>query len=177
MIEVVLNDLCACKLHRELRDAGAKEIGGVLAAEQVSDGRFVVLDLSVQRNGGPAHFDREPEQHRAFMRRFHRKHGNQPGRFNYLGEWHTHPSFVALPSAPDVLQMQRLVEDREQVAPFLVLLVLRLGGDAQLVGSAHAFRRGHLPIRVRLAGVGATINEERTAFEFPDACCASNSFL
>ena len=60
MIEILLSPRCVRKLKRELRAAGRNEIGGVLAAEQVADGKFLVRDLSVQRNGTPTSFDRDP---------------------------------------------------------------------------------------------------------------------
>lgn len=161
MIDIILSCRCARKLKRELRLAGANEIGGVLAGEHLADGTFLIKDLSVQRNGTPSSFARDPVQHRKFMRRFHLLTGNDTERFNYLGEWHSHPSFLALPSTPDLRTMQAEIEDREQTASFLVLLVIKLGRDRGLIGSAHAFRRRHHPIRVNLtAAPGATVREE-----------------
>ena len=165
MIEVILSAKCARKLKRELRAAGRNEIGGVLAAEQIGDGKFLVKALSVQRDGTPTSFVRDPVQHRKFMRRFHLRTGNQPQRFNYLGEWHSHPSFLALPSAPDLREMYAEIADPEQTASFLVLMIVKLGKDAGLIGSAHAFQRGNRGMRVSLnAELGATINEEVSSF-------------
>jgi proteasome lid subunit RPN8/RPN11 len=161
VIDVVLSSRCARKLKKELRLAGRNEIGGVMAGEQFADGQFLVKDLSVQRNGTPTSFVRDPVQHRKFMRRFHLLTGNKPERFNYLGEWHSHPSFLALPSTPDIRTMQAEIEDDEQTSSFLVLLVIKLGRDGGLVGSTHAFQRRHLPIRVNLkAAEGAAVREE-----------------
>lgn len=161
MIEVILSAKCARKLKKELRAAGRNEIGGVLAAEQVGDGKFLVRALSVQRDGTPTSFVRDPAQHRKFMRRFHLLTGNQPQRFNYLGEWHSHPSFLALPSAPDLRAMHSEIADTEQTASFLVLMIVKLGTDAGLTGSVHAFRRGDRCIRVSLnAEPGAAVREE-----------------
>lgn len=161
MIDVILSSRCARKLKKELGLAGRNEIGGVLAAEQIGDGQFLVKDLSVQRNGTPASFLRDPVQHRKFMRRFHLLSGNNPERFNYLGEWHSHPGFLALPSMPDVRQMQAEIEDPEQTSSFLVLLVIKLGRDGRLVGSIHAFRRRQSPIRVNFkAAAGVALREE-----------------
>lgn len=100
MIDIVLSARCAHKLKKELRAAGVNEIGGVLAGEHLGDGRFLIKDLSVQRDGTPSRFVRDPVRHRNFIRRFHRLNGNDPERFNYLGEWHSHPSFLAAPQWP-----------------------------------------------------------------------------
>jgi proteasome lid subunit RPN8/RPN11 len=160
VIDVILTAACSRKLRRELLAAGSNEIGGVLAAEQVGDGRFVVRAISVQRNGSYASFRRDPEQHRAFIRRFSVRTGNDPERFNYLGEWHSHPSFVAMPSGPDLQQMQALIEETEQTSTFLVLLVIKLAKDGELCGSAHAFRRRVKHVRVRLKAQGRPVQEE-----------------
>jgi hypothetical protein len=122
-----------------------------LAAEHVGDGQFKVTDLSVQRTGGGlASFVRDPSTHRRFIRHFLARTGHRYDQFNYLGEWHSHPSFPVDPSIMDLRQMQSLIEDRGQQAHFLVLLVMKLGRRGNLEGSAHAFRRGQLPVRARL---------------------------
>lgn len=162
MIEVVFHRRCVQKLKRSLLGAGLNEIGGVLAAEQVGDGRFLVVDLSVQSNGTSSNFERDPIQHREFIRHFHDRMGNKPERFNYLGEWHSHPSYPATPSDVDFRQMQELVEDKEQESSFLVLIVVKLGLDGELQGSVHGFRPGFLPVRGRLHGIeeGAVHQED-----------------
>lgn len=154
MIEVVLPAGVAAKLRRELRRAGDREIGGVLAGEDLGGGRFLVADLSVQRSGGGvAHFVRDPGSHRRFMRRFLARTGNDYTRFNYLGEWHSHPRFPTLPSGTDLRQMQGLIEERGQPANFLVLLVVKLAGG-EIEATAHAFRRGARVVLARVAREG-----------------------
>ncbi|MYN37989.1 hypothetical protein GTP55_01230 [Duganella sp. FT109W] len=50
---------------------------------------------------------------------------------------------------------------------FLVLLIVKLGKDAGLIGSAHAFRRNHGVIRASLtAEQGAAIQEEGLYFHW-----------
>lgn len=167
MIEVVLNSRCIRKLRRELEAAGPNEIGGVLAAEQVADGKFLVLDLSVQRNGTTSHFERDPIQHTEFIRRFRGRTGDRPEQFNYLGEWHSHPSYPATPSSEDFNQMQRLVEDEEQASTFLALLVVKLDSRGMLRGTAHAFRPGKAPVRTTLKSTDVDgITEERASVIF-----------
>lgn len=163
MIDIVLSTRCARKLKKELRAAGRNEIGGVLAGEDLGAGRFLIKDLSIQRDGTPCRFVRDPARHRNFMRRFHLLTGNNHERYNYLGEWHSHPSFLALPSGPDVRAMLSEIMDAEQKANFLVLFVVKLGRDGGLIGSTHAFRRLRPPVRVKLVGApGVTIREEAT---------------
>lgn len=167
MIEVVLPANVAVKLRRELRRAGDREIGGVLAGEDLGGGRFLVANLSVQRSGGgAAHFVRDPGTHRRFMRRFLARTGNDYTRFNYLGEWHSHPSFPALPSGTDLRQMQGLIEERGQPANFLVLLVVKLSRGGEIEATAHAFRRGAQGVQARVTREeGGEVLAPKTALE------------
>lgn len=160
MIDVVLNSECVRKLKYELRTAGQNEIGGVLAAEQVGDGCFLVVDLSVQRNGTHSHFERDPAQHREFIRRFHERMGHKPERFNYLGEWHSHPAYPVTPSDVDLRQMQDLVEDAEQKSSFLVLMIVKLGLNGELRGSVHGLRPGFAPLRGLLRSIAEGVVQE-----------------
>lgn len=162
MIEVRLSDACGRKLKAELARAGSNEIGGVLAAENLGGGAFEIVDLSVQRSGGGfASFVRKFGQHDRFMRRFFDRTGHHYERFNYFGEWHSHPSFPALPSIVDGRQMQLLLREPDQKANFLVLLVVKTekGG---IEASAHAFAKGVRPMRVPLIG-GALVRDRGQA--------------
>lgn len=155
MIEVQLSPECAARLLSELRRAGSDEVGGVLATERVADQVFRIVDLSVQRRGGSyATFSRDARLHKRFMRRFLDLTGHQYERFNYLGEWHSHPSFPALPSITDIRTMHALLNAPDQAANFLVLLIVKRSTTGKLEGSAHAFALGLPPMRVPLVTLG-----------------------
>lgn len=163
-VQVLLSETVHSRLRNELRRAGSNEIGGVLAGEDLGDGRFLIVDISVQRNGGGfAHFVRDSSIHRRFMRRFFARTGNQYGRYNYLGEWHSHPSFSTQPSSTDARQMQQLIENEDQQANFLILVIAKLDRLGEVEASAHAFRRGLFPIKVLLSTrVGKAVKEPQT---------------
>lgn len=98
--------------------------------EFLDKGRFRVADLTVQGGGGTATaFVRVLGVALAVLSRFFRSTRRQYQRFNYLGEWHSHPSFKAVPSALDIGSMQALVCDPKVGANFLVLLIVRLAGE------------------------------------------------
>jgi hypothetical protein len=46
-------------------------------------------------------------------------------RFNYIGEWHSHPSFEVSPSGTDLDSMRRLVRDPGFKGRFAVLMITR----------------------------------------------------
>jgi predicted nucleotide-binding protein/proteasome lid subunit RPN8/RPN11 len=137
------------KLAIELARAGRREIGGVLVGEHQGEHRFRLVDLSVQRGGGThGGFDRRPDPHRAFLDDFFRRTGGEFERFNYLGEWHSHPSFSVHPSTIDLAQMQAIVEEEDAARLFAILLVVRLGVERCVELSALAFRPGCNPSTV-----------------------------
>lgn len=130
------------RLKRLLQDAGAREIGGVLMAEQLDVGHFRIVDFSVdEQTGSVAHFVRSPEHHEAALAKFFARTGNDFRRFNYLGEWHSHPSFSVLPSSEDQAAMVSLVEGERGIS-FAVLMIVRLGARRLLECSISLFVRG-----------------------------------
>jgi integrative and conjugative element protein (TIGR02256 family) len=139
------------RLKRELRRAGRQEIGGLLMGEHLRDEIFRVVDISVQRAGGSdACFIRDPSDHKVQLEKFFAQTGNDYARFNYLGEWHSHPSFDAIPSSTDVQTMQSIVDDPDVGANFLVLLIPKLGSRKRIEATATVFRARTLPLAVSL---------------------------
>lgn len=126
------------QLHRELLKAGDRECGGILMGEHVGVNHFAVRSISVQKPGAVASFVRQLTGTVAAIREFCRVNGDNFTRFNYLGEWHTHPLFSVQPSAQDHATMRELAQDKKVGANFVVLLVLRLNRGL-LDGSAHTY--------------------------------------
>jgi len=117
--------------------------------EHLSANTFLIRDLTVQRQGGTlASFVRIAQSIVGFVKRFFQETGHDYVRFNYLGEWHSHPSFTPKPSATDCETMWSIVEDSEVGANFAVLVILRLSENDILEGTASVF----LPPRRILAG-------------------------
>lgn len=135
-------------LRRALCAAGRREIGGVLMGEQIEPGHFRVVDLSIDKEtGGRAHFVRSPEAHADALDAFFQRTGNEYDRFNYLGEWHSHPRFHVEPSVQDAESMLELVHGERDI-DFAVLLVVRLDWCWWIASSCTLFRRGHQPAAV-----------------------------
>ena len=156
------------RLERELRRAGRKEVGGLLMGEHVRDELFRLVELSVQRSGGDvACFIRRPEDHKEQLERFFADTGNDFTRFNYMGEWHSHPSFDPLPSKTDIHTMQSIVEDPDAGVNFLVLMVCRMasGRGRVLELTATAFRAGTAPIAVPISAEAGPPNQRVTLVE------------
>jgi [CysO sulfur-carrier protein]-S-L-cysteine hydrolase len=133
------------RLRRELC-AGRREIGGILVGEHVAFDTFRIVDISIQLSGGSsAHFVRDPEHAKAFLADFFKRTGHDYLKFNYIGEWHSHPAFDPVPSGPDCVTMYELLEDPNVGINFAVLTIVRLHCWTRLEISATLFRAGIVP--------------------------------
>lgn len=122
-----------------LRKAGRREVGGILMGEHAGPNLFVVRDMTVHRRGAFASFVRRIEDAIGKLRAFFQQTGHDYTQFNYLGEWHSHPSFAPCPSRTDDLSMLQIVQDEIVGANFAVLLITKLGLDGELVATVHTY--------------------------------------
>lgn len=128
------------RLHVAVSRAGRREIGGVLMAEQLEPGSFRLVDFTIDgRTGSAAHFVRSVDDHRLALTEFFERTGSDFERFNYLGEWHSHPNHPPTPSTQDVRSMESLVHGERDI-PFAILLIVRAARQA-LICSATIFER------------------------------------
>ena len=150
------------RLRREMRRAGRREIGGLLLGEHIGDETFRLVGVTVQRSGGSsAHFIRDPAQHQTQLDSFFAETGRDFTRYNYLGEWHTHPSFEPLPSPKDISTMQALVENAEVGVNFAVLIIARIAFIGGVQISASLFRPLSMPEDVQIVMEPEALAESR----------------
>jgi [CysO sulfur-carrier protein]-S-L-cysteine hydrolase len=140
------------RLRAALRKAGGREIGGILMAEQIRTSHFRIMDFSLDAlSGSVTRFRRGPKGHQERLDKFFERTGCDYGRFNYLGEWHSHPSFSIQPSVADIATMTDIVEDRRSTITFAVLLIVKLRWRIWIDSSLTVFARGQSPRLVSLA--------------------------
>lgn len=150
MVTISLPNDQRARFCKRLRRAGTREIGGILMGEQVAPDHFRIVDFSVdETTGTAAHFVRSPDHHAEALESFFRRTGSNFRRFNYLGEWHSHPSFPVRPSQEDIMSMQGLV-DGERDIDFSALVVVRLRYFFLLEAAAYMFVRHSAPGGVAL---------------------------
>jgi integrative and conjugative element protein (TIGR02256 family) len=114
-------------LRAALRKAGQREVGGILMAKQLRPGHFRIVDFSLDAfSGSHTRFRRDPKTHQKVLDAFFQRTGCDYQRFNYLGEWHSHPSFSVQPSLEDIETMTDIVENGNSTITFAVLLIVRL---------------------------------------------------
>ena len=140
-MEIRVPEAVARQLVDALERAGVREVGGVMMGEHVEEEVFRVVEVTVQRPGTVAIFVRTVWGAVAPLMGFFARTGHKYTKFNYLGEWHSHPSFRLDPSDRDGATMWGIVEDTAVGANFAVLLIVRLQ-DGSLEGQAFVYLPG-----------------------------------
>lgn len=136
----ISNDAIA-QWRNDLKKARNREIGGVLFGEQIAEGDFRIIEATRQRFGGGSRsrFHRRGLPARKAIEALHDAHGGDGERFNYLGEWHSHPNAPAMPSVRDEVTMFQLLAEQAGAVNFLVLLIVKLGEQEALEVTAVAY--------------------------------------
>jgi hypothetical protein len=137
------------RLCAALKAAGSREIGGQLFGEQRAPSDFAVTDLTIQPRGTFARFMVDLVQAARDALAFFERTERRYTRFNYVGEWHSHPSFAVQPSTVDVAAMRQLVGDPSFKGNFAVLMITRLDAE-QLIYGAWVFDRGGRTASIQL---------------------------
>lgn len=140
----------ADKLKAALRRGGLRETGGQLFGQMHAPGDFSVTDITTQRRiGTVSRFFVDVAESLRAAARFFTRTGRSYRTFNYIGEWHSHPSYPTRPSSTDVATMQDLVRADAFRGHFAVLLIVRLDADV-LAAEACVFDRAGTMFNVQL---------------------------
>lgn len=127
-------------LMRAVKSGGTREVGGILMGEHTDVDTFRVTELTAQTEGGAfATFVRLVEFIVRPLRLFFDSTCHDYTRFNYIGEWHSHPLFSLTPSAKDHRTMHELLHDRSLGARFVVLLLVKLDAEGRLQHSVTVY--------------------------------------
>lgn len=139
-MKLLLPDEIESQMKRELRAASRREIGGVLLGELIGPGLFRVAEITVQRTGGTSStFVRIPRLHVDAISAFFERTGHRYERFNYLGEWHSHPSYPTRPSGSDLRAMEEILCNPNMAVNFAVLSIVKLLPGSSFEISSYAF--------------------------------------
>lgn len=144
-MKILLPPEVVSRIRDALMRAGQDEIGGVLMGEHLGEVTFRVVEVTVQDRGTIARFVRGVRDAVWALDRFFHRTKRNYRRFNYLGEWHSHPLFSLHPSGKDQRSMREIVDDPTTSANFAVLVLTKLRtGDETIEASARVFQRGRL---------------------------------
>lgn len=122
-------------INHALLKAGVNEIGGQIYGEQIAPSCFRATDVTIQnRSGTFARFFVDLIQAAADAANFFRKTNHDYKKYNYIGEWHSHPSFAVQPSSVDIDTMRALVSDHGFSGNFAVLMICKIGDEVLELG-------------------------------------------
>jgi integrative and conjugative element protein (TIGR02256 family) len=121
--EMLLNELYAVGLNHY-----PKEFGGLLIGKYSDDFKTCIIEttiLPVKYKSSRYSFERGKKGLKAKLTEFY----NSEPRLIYVGEWHTHPDSLAIPSSKDKTAMKE-IEDNNDVnitSPLLLIIGLNNG--------------------------------------------------
>lgn len=139
MINLILDTHHVKIIQNSLKRAGKSEIGGILMAEHIGINEFLIREITVHKKGTIASFIRKIEDAVGTLHAFFKTNDHRYNRFNYIGEWHSHPSFEPFPSYKDDSSMLEIIQDESVGANFVVLLIVKLDSSGKLLDSAHTY--------------------------------------
>lgn len=117
--------------ERNVQMGDLPESGGVLLGTVHERGLLVTVATTPTRLDRQFRylFERLPFGHRAVARR----HWSQSaGTTRYIGEWHTHPQDIPVPSGIDLNEWRKLAKKRADKRPLLAVIVGRHGLHVEL---------------------------------------------
>jgi len=145
-MQLVVPSEIRTQLREALKQAGRREIGGILMGEDLGSDTFRLKEVSVQKRGGTfASFVRLLQDCLGPLQRFFHTNRNEYRRFNYMGEWHSHHSFQLIPSMEDHQSMFEIIEDERVGANFVVLFLAKLDASGEVDGAAFVYMRNQVP--------------------------------
>jgi len=127
MVKLIINPDIKRKIIKACAKADIRECGGVLFGEHVGENLFRIAEVSTNTKTGIfAHFIRDIVSTIKQLRRFFSKYKHKYTKYNYMGEWHSHPQFALKPSNKDEESIMDIVGDDHVGANFIILMIVRL---------------------------------------------------
>lgn len=122
-------------LHRFdsfVQTGGRSEAGGILLGTVHAKGILITKATKPTRADCSMRymFQRSEIGHRVVARRTFEASG---GRVRYLGEWHTHPQDIPIPSILDISEWRKLAKKRADKRPLLSVIVGRKSLYVELI--------------------------------------------
>jgi len=110
------------------KEKAAPEAGGILLGRMIADTDDIAVDFvtcpSTQDRRSSVAFYRSREPTQALINTVWRRSYHT---CNYLGEWHTHPTRLAEPSAHDLRNWNRIVSRAHYEQRFLLFVIVAIG--------------------------------------------------
>jgi [CysO sulfur-carrier protein]-S-L-cysteine hydrolase len=128
-----IEQLAYAKIYTALKQFNHYEIGGMLIGYQKGKNHFAIADVTIADDTGKFsifNFIREPIKSIKIVTELFKKK-----KYNYIGEWHSHPKFTLQPSSKDIATMKGIISDKGYGVNFVLLIITKLNdGKADMSG-------------------------------------------
>lgn len=139
MIELIIKESLKKEFREALLKSGTSEIGGIMMAQHININKFELQKITIHKKGSFVYFLRKIEDAVEGLSLFFKTTSQNYKKFNYIGEWHSHPSFSPYPSQTDDSSMKEIIQDPNVGANFAVLLIVKLDIAKDVIGTAHVY--------------------------------------
>lgn len=130
MLKLLVSKKFKIIIEKTCRKSGSRECGGVLFAENKKENLFEIVEITADIKAGHfAVFVRQLKNTIFYLKYFFKKYGHNYKKYNYIGEWHSHPQFDLIPSNQDNSTMFEIVMDGNVGANFAVLIIVKLQSE------------------------------------------------
>lgn len=139
-MKIIIPKLIAAKIYNQVIKYSPNETKGALFAKKISNELFEIDDIYIEKNVGSFAFVTliNNKKYQKFQKTYHEKNNNDYVRHNYIGDWHSHPSFELNPSSFDIKEVK---EDlKASNAKFLIQIIVKAENE-NLIGNAFYFNR------------------------------------
>ena len=121
------------RIIKALKKYGDYEIGGILIGYKKRRNHFAISDATIAndiKKFNIMSFIREPMKSLKILIGTYKKK-----KYNYIGEWHSHPRFNLYPSPGDIATMRGILTDPGYSVDFVLLIITRLNeGKVEMAG-------------------------------------------
>jgi len=143
-MKIILPKTIEDKIYEVIYSANNKETGGILMGEHIEESNYRIADITIQKAIGTfASFIREVTEIIKPLKMFFKLTNHNYTKYNYLGEWHSHPGMNLNPSVTDMKSMFEIVNDPRTNANFAVLIIFQINKNN---GKLHGCATVYLPL-------------------------------
>lgn len=127
-MKIIVKKEVADKIKKAVKKAGKKEIKGACFAEKIDDNIFEIEDVYISKIGSFSFSNLVVSfKYRMFENKYFKKHSNDYEKHNYIGDWHSHPSFELVPSSYDKKEV--IDELSKSNAHFLIQIIVKISNE------------------------------------------------
>lgn len=125
-MKIIVQKTVINRMINALKRAGLNETKGACFASKTSDDCYSIEDVFLSKEKGTTVFSnlKINYSYKCFEKRYFKKHKYDYVNHNYIGDWHSHPSFDCLPSNYD--KKEAFEELYNSNARFLIQLIVKL---------------------------------------------------